>query len=45
MKKRFNVFMDEDLHSQIKISATLSKKSMNEYILEAIKEKIEKEGK
>lgn len=43
MEKRFNVFMTENIHTQIKIAATLKSVSMNEFILKAIEDALKKQ--
>jgi len=36
VEKRFNLFLTEEMHREIKIKATLENKSMNDLIVEAI---------
>ncbi len=43
MEKRFNLFLTEEMHREIKIKATLENKSMNDLIVEAIKKQMKDE--
>lgn len=43
--KRFILSMPEVLHKQVKTIAALESVSMNNFIVEAIQDKIKKEGK
>lgn len=43
MDKRFNVFMTDAIHTQIKVAATLNGVSMNEFILKAITDALKKQ--
>ena len=44
MEKKFMVFLDTDLHKQIKLKAVEEGISMNELIIEAVKIYLEKGG-
>lgn len=41
--KYFRVEMNDEIHKRLKTAATLSEKTMQEYMHEAIKEKMERE--
>ncbi|MBN1156174.1 hypothetical protein JXA85_01025 [Candidatus Woesearchaeota archaeon] len=41
--KRINIFMDQEIHSRIKVISALKKKSMNGYIAEALDSMLKKD--
>ncbi|AGY48277.1 HicB family protein [Bacillus phage Pony] len=44
MTKRFNVFLDENTHKNIKVTAFMKGESMNDYIVKAIMAQLKKDG-
>ena len=43
MEKRFNVFLDQETHKDIKVTAFLKGENMNDYIVKAIKAQLKKD--
>jgi predicted HicB family RNase H-like nuclease len=41
--KRINIFMEEELHSKIKVISALKKESMNDYIAKALDNLLKKD--
>jgi len=44
-KRSFVLSIDEDLRNKVKATAAMKSMAMNEWITEAVKEKLEREGK
>lgn len=42
--KRINIAIDEILHKKLKIAATINDITVKEYVIKAIKEKLEREN-